>query len=363
MMESPGKSLRKERETRNISLEEISGFTKIKERHLKAIEEDKYELLPPPLYVKGYLNTYAKYVGLNPKDIVLQYENYLKSLLPPEPVELQHQAPPPKKRVRSWFFISLIFAGIFITLFFISYSGRHPVEKKPKTISSSSNPYSSAIHQGAKAQTIYTARQERFSEPEKTEVDPSALQAEGQGLPPIRAARLSPSRASGSSDPPKSLAEGTACLPQAGVDPDRHSPAPSSRTGLGAAEWINDVTTQQAPAFQVLEADIGRGIEKEGGRQSLTGKCSEFTSDNQRAYFFTRIKTPTARKITHIWLWKGKEYYQTEIDVKPPAWSVYSYCTFRHQHTGDWKAEVRDGDQVLTSLDFRVVQSAGDQSL
>ena len=69
MMESPGKFLKKERDTRNISLEEISKFTKIKEHHLKAIEEDRYELLPPILYVKGYLNVYARYLGLDPKDI------------------------------------------------------------------------------------------------------------------------------------------------------------------------------------------------------------------------------------------------------------------------------------------------------
>jgi cytoskeletal protein RodZ len=107
-MESPGKFLKKERETRNIPLEEISKVTKIKEHYLKAIEEDRYELLPAVPYVKGFLNVYARYLTLNPKDIVLQYENYLKSLIPPEPIELPQQAPPKKKSARAWFFFSLI---------------------------------------------------------------------------------------------------------------------------------------------------------------------------------------------------------------------------------------------------------------
>jgi len=68
-MESPGKILKKEREMRNISLEKIYSFTKIKEHHLEAIEEDRYELLPPPLYVKGYLKIYAKYLSLDEKPI------------------------------------------------------------------------------------------------------------------------------------------------------------------------------------------------------------------------------------------------------------------------------------------------------
>ena len=88
-MEPPGKFLKKERETRNISLREISDFIKVNECYLKAIEEDRYDMLPGGFYVKAYLNVYARYLTLNPKDIVLQYENYLKSLIPPETVQLQ----------------------------------------------------------------------------------------------------------------------------------------------------------------------------------------------------------------------------------------------------------------------------------
>src|SRR4030066_2018733 len=100
MMESPGKILKKEREMRNISLEKICSFTKIKEHHLEAIEEDRYELLPPPPYVKGYLKVYARHLALDEKDILLLYENYLKSLIPPEPPELPLEAPPKKKSIR-----------------------------------------------------------------------------------------------------------------------------------------------------------------------------------------------------------------------------------------------------------------------
>ncbi len=290
MMESPGKFLREERETRNISLEEISNFTKIKEHYLKAIEEDRYELLPPALYVKGFLKGYARYLTLDPKDIVLQYENYLESLKPPEPIELPQHVSSPKKSARPWFFFSLIFAAILFTILFISNPARHPVEKKPETILPTP-----AVQQEVGVQTIFPAQQKEFSGAEKLEV--------------------------------------------------------------------KNVAIKQTSALEVLEATIGKGIERDGVQQFLTGKCSEFTSNNQRGYFFTRIKTLREGKIAHIWLWEGKEYYRMEIDVKPPAWSVYSYFTFRPQHTGNWKAEARDGDHVLTSLNFRVIQSSGDRSL
>jgi cytoskeleton protein RodZ len=112
MIDAPGKTLRKERETRNISLEEISKYSKVKKHHLRALEEDRYDLLPPAIYVKGYLNIYAKYLALDPKTIVLQYENYLKSLLPPAPLEIQQQASS-KKSARPRFLLSLFFTTIF----------------------------------------------------------------------------------------------------------------------------------------------------------------------------------------------------------------------------------------------------------
>ena len=135
-MESPGKFLKRERETRSISLEQISNSTKIKEHHLKAIEEDRYEVLPPALYVKGFLTGYARCLALDPKQILQQYETYLKSLIPPEPVQLQPSAPP-KKRVRQWLFLSLAVVLILSTTFFIFYSVRRPAEKKSDEISSS----------------------------------------------------------------------------------------------------------------------------------------------------------------------------------------------------------------------------------
>ena len=61
--------------------------------------------LPAIPYVKGFLHVYARYLMLDPKDILLQYENYLKSLIPPE--SILHPAPK-KKSARAWFFLSLL---------------------------------------------------------------------------------------------------------------------------------------------------------------------------------------------------------------------------------------------------------------
>ena len=87
-MESLGSYLRTQRESQLLSLEDVSTLTKIKVSFLVAIEEDSYDLLPSPFYAKGYLITYAGCLGLDPKDLLLRYGDFLKDLMSPKPLDL-----------------------------------------------------------------------------------------------------------------------------------------------------------------------------------------------------------------------------------------------------------------------------------
>ncbi len=129
-MESPGKCLKAERELQNLSLAEAAKFTKIRENFLRAIEEDRYELLPPGFYIKGFLTVYARYLGFDPNDVVLRYQKYLEDLSTSKQkqVELPPQILPQKKRFRLWLFLALIFAIIlFVVIFFYYISHEHKV--------------------------------------------------------------------------------------------------------------------------------------------------------------------------------------------------------------------------------------------
>jgi len=68
-----GSWLRQQREIRNITLREISDNTKIGLRYLEALEEDRFEVLPASIFAKGFLREYAKYVGLDPDEVVNFY--------------------------------------------------------------------------------------------------------------------------------------------------------------------------------------------------------------------------------------------------------------------------------------------------
>src|SRR5438067_13304737 len=70
-----GEELRREREIRGISLKEISDATKISKRFLEAIERNDHKTLPAPVFTRGFVREYARYLGLNSDEIVNRY-NY-----------------------------------------------------------------------------------------------------------------------------------------------------------------------------------------------------------------------------------------------------------------------------------------------
>lgn len=68
-----GEELRREREIRGISLKEIADATKISKRFLEALEGNDHKTLPAPVFTRGFVREYARYVGLNVEEMVNRY--------------------------------------------------------------------------------------------------------------------------------------------------------------------------------------------------------------------------------------------------------------------------------------------------
>ena len=71
--ESFGAWLRRQREVREIDLREIADSSKVSMSYLRAFEEDRFEVLPAQVFAKGFLRQYARYVGLDPEEVVNFY--------------------------------------------------------------------------------------------------------------------------------------------------------------------------------------------------------------------------------------------------------------------------------------------------
>jgi len=69
-----GAYLKKTRELHGISIEELASSTKINISVLAALESDNFKKLPAPIFVKGFIRSYLKYLGVDPKEAILFYE-------------------------------------------------------------------------------------------------------------------------------------------------------------------------------------------------------------------------------------------------------------------------------------------------
>jgi cytoskeleton protein RodZ len=157
--ETLGSYLKNLRESKRISLREVAKITRVREHILRAIEEDQHHLLPPATYVKGFLLAYAKYLRLDPNDVLLRYERVLKgepfAPAPPQSPKPRQKVSPtqptqPEKKIlwntrQTWMVAGVIVASLIIFYFFSPYPSKPPVEHIPeKPVSEEKPPLTSS---------------------------------------------------------------------------------------------------------------------------------------------------------------------------------------------------------------------------
>ncbi len=127
--ESLGRYLKRERENRKLSLREVSKQIKVREPFLRAFEEDRRDLLPSVTYVRGFLSAYARYLGLDPNEVILRYEADSKSeaTIGPEVLPQKRTLWHPKYL---WTIGGVIIVGFIVLYLFLSPS-QPPVAPPP----------------------------------------------------------------------------------------------------------------------------------------------------------------------------------------------------------------------------------------
>ncbi|MCZ7586368.1 MAG: helix-turn-helix domain-containing protein [Deltaproteobacteria bacterium] len=68
-----GHHLKRLRETRGITLEEIGDWTKIRVSYLEALEREDMRELPAPIFTKGFIKNYCRCLSVDDKPFVLEY--------------------------------------------------------------------------------------------------------------------------------------------------------------------------------------------------------------------------------------------------------------------------------------------------
>ena len=116
---SPGAMLRTARIQRNLKVEQVAKELHLDTRIVTAMENDDHATLPEPIFVQGYLRSYARLVGLSTDDIVSRYSAQGRPNPPPlsviGPRRKSPMLPLPSARLTRNVILALL-AGILIWL-------------------------------------------------------------------------------------------------------------------------------------------------------------------------------------------------------------------------------------------------------
>lgn len=127
-MAGEGVILKKAREEKGWSYKDVENSIKIRVRYLEAMENEYYDILPGPIYTKGFLRNYSRLLGLNPEEIVNYYLSSVDQHTEPEVYA-------PLKPIRStpvWFkpivfIVMAVFAVVIVVgISFLSQGGNEP---------------------------------------------------------------------------------------------------------------------------------------------------------------------------------------------------------------------------------------------
>lgn len=116
-MKSLGEILSETRKKKHISLNHAASDLLIKKEHIEALENQKWEALPEPTFVKGFIKSYATYLDLDPEHILAIYRREF------DESKYQKPAKNPRAEKRLFFtpsrFINIVFIAAIVL--FLSY--------------------------------------------------------------------------------------------------------------------------------------------------------------------------------------------------------------------------------------------------
>jgi len=124
---SLGSLLEKTREERHIELDEVVEATRIRRHNLEAIESEEWSKLPPQVFVKGFLRSYAEFLGLD-KETVMHHYRKTSSFQKSKPEALKKTRP---QTGRQYFIIiiSVLALALIVALIYPNGSNISIIDK------------------------------------------------------------------------------------------------------------------------------------------------------------------------------------------------------------------------------------------
>ncbi len=176
MASSLGEKLRQAREERGISISEVAEQTRISSLYLEAIDLDNYKTLPGGIFNKGFVRSYAKYVGVDEQEALQDYSRLIAANEEKEDEKFKSYRPEvlTDDRAGSSIIPTVIFAVVILSLmtagilFLVNYIQKQ--QSEPPVASNTTNVNSLApVNTGTNSSTVAPSTQAPTMEALKVE--------------------------------------------------------------------------------------------------------------------------------------------------------------------------------------------------
>jgi cytoskeleton protein RodZ len=125
-----GEVLKREREMRGVSRDEVCAATRISNRFLEALETEQWEVLPGGIFNRGFVRAVARFLGLDEDDLLAEYD--LAMIERPSQAETSHTPPLPPQVVttpkRHRLVLRAALVGVFLALGWLGWSWYYRTE-------------------------------------------------------------------------------------------------------------------------------------------------------------------------------------------------------------------------------------------
>jgi cytoskeletal protein RodZ len=380
-MQTIGNYLKSGREARNIRLSEVARSTKISKWYLDCLEKDEFDKIPGGPYIKGYIASYASYIGIEEDEILKRYDSL--QINSDDENEAQHHLPEDKKKQKSpglsfskkkLLILSMV---VFILLafgirYFFFQNQSHIVTQLQDAQNLKMQPAPASKLKQSETRVVPNDKSVQSAESKLTHQDAAgteslALLPSDQDLE----GKLQPVLSEKNENPPKKATGKANVINNAPSSSEKNNierPAlTDSKTPLhqDTPESV-DLDIESAPVYRTPAARtqvannmrvIRAVASSEVINKNPTGLSDSFQWSTEKVYIWTMIECDRPpSSIRHIYYFKGQKANDVELKVKSPQWRTWSYKTLLDKrYIGQWRVDITSNEgNILQSVFFEV---------
>ena len=364
-MQTIGNYLKSGREARNIRLSEVARSTKISKWYLDCLEKDEFDKIPGGPYIKGYIASYASFIGIEEDEILKRYDSLQISSA--DDNEISDHLPQDKKRQKligvSFGKKRLLILSMVVLVAMAFGLNHFFFQNQPQIAAQLSNEQDPNM-QSAPASQL---------KPVETRLAPH--DNPGQSSELINSAKNNETESQKKMEGqdihfPKTTdkAPATSKVPSSSEKEDLKGPVLSQAKNTLAQDTTGTINRQleATPRFQtpdaqsqavnnlrVINAVVAGNILNKNPAELL----DTFPWSMEKVYIWTMIECEQPpSSIRHTYYFKGQKVNDIVLAIKSPIWRTWSYKTLLEKRwIGQWRVDITsDEGKLLQSVFFEV---------